>query len=325
MSGGTMAAAVEAARRGWAVFPCRFRSKRPLVPDHAEADCRRAGYCSGRHLGWEQLACADPERIAAGVGVAWGHWPEGANVGIACGPSGLVPIDLDTLKAGRVLAAEWQDAGVTDGLDVLGVLASRAAQPISQTYTVGTPRGGFQLYYRAIEGRQIRNSAEKIGPMIDHRGAGGYVVGAGSVLDQRAYDYEVSLVRGGRYVLLDGREPVPLPGWLADLADPLQPVPEPAGERPAQRPGDIAGPRVTVTHGSAYARLRGIVASTLEAADGQRNHTLHWAACRAGEMVRAGEVDADVATRALLKAARLVGLGADEARRTIRSGLRRGM
>ena len=66
------AAAVEAARRGWAVFPCRPGDKRPAVPD------------------WEHRACSDPERVGR-------YWPSGQhNIGIACGPSRLVVVDLDT-------------------------------------------------------------------------------------------------------------------------------------------------------------------------------------------------------------------------------------
>ena len=65
------AAAVEAAGRGCAVFPCRPGDKRPAVPD------------------WERRACADPELVAR-------YWPSVRhNVGIARGPSGLTVVDLD--------------------------------------------------------------------------------------------------------------------------------------------------------------------------------------------------------------------------------------
>ena len=154
------AAAVEAARRGWAVFPCRPSDKRPAVPD------------------WERRACADPERVGR-------YWPsDHHNIGIACGPSRLVVIDLDTHSP---LPDDWRLPGIHDGRDVLALLAEWAGQPWPVTYTVTTPTGGLHLYYAAPDGPGIRNSAGKIGPLIDVRGGGGYVLAAGSVLDERAY------------------------------------------------------------------------------------------------------------------------------------------
>ena len=88
-------AAVEAAERGWAVFPCRPGDKRPMVGQ------------------WEQRATSDPALVAR-----W--WPERANVGIACGPSALVVVDLDTHGT---LPLGWQEPGIRDGADVLAVLA----------------------------------------------------------------------------------------------------------------------------------------------------------------------------------------------------------
>jgi hypothetical protein len=67
------------------------------------------------------------------------------------------------------------------------------------TYTLDTPSGGCHLYYAASAGR-VRNSAGQLGPLIEIRGDGGYVIGAGSQLDERAYRAR------------DERTPVPLPG-----------------------------------------------------------------------------------------------------------------
>ena len=153
--------AVEAARRGWHVFPCLPGDKRPAVDR------------------WEQRACADPDRVAR-------FWPGPRhNIGVACGPSGLVVIDLDTHGT---LPDEWQaEPGIKDGRDVLAALAEWAGQPWPSTHSVTTPSGGLHLYFAAIEGREIRNSASLIGPMIDVRGAGGYVVGPGSIVGGKPY------------------------------------------------------------------------------------------------------------------------------------------
>lgn len=174
-------AAIAAARQGLAVFPCRPGDKRPAVDR------------------WEERACSDPELVAR-------YWPSDRhNAGIACGPSGLVVIDLDTHGA---LPEDWLLPGIVDGRDVLAQLAEWADQPWPSTRTVTTPSGGWHLYFKVPGGPEIRNSASLIGPLVDVRGCGGYVVGAGSVVDGRAYE------------ILDGQDPLPLPAWLAQLLAP---------------------------------------------------------------------------------------------------------
>ena len=92
---------------------------------------------------------SDPERVGR-------YWPsDHHNVGIACGPSQLVVVDLDTHGApARGLAPL---PGVHDGRDVLAQLAEWAGQPWPVTYTVTTPTGGLHLYFTAPEGTGIRN------------------------------------------------------------------------------------------------------------------------------------------------------------------------
>src|SRR5207253_11353884 len=132
--------------RGSHVFPLRPGDKRPAYPDHpadlctaTDPRCRAAG----RHIGWEARATTDPDRIRK----AWSRLPY--NVGIACGPSGLVVIDLDTPKPNAMQPEAWNVEGVTDGTDVLCVLAERAGAAVEwDTWTVRTGRGGTHLYYR---------------------------------------------------------------------------------------------------------------------------------------------------------------------------------
>jgi Bifunctional DNA primase/polymerase, N-terminal len=283
------AGAVEAARRGWAVFPCRPGDKRPAVPD------------------WEHRACSDPERVGR-------HWPSGRhNIGIACGPSGLVVVDLDTHSP---LPDDWRLPGVHDGRDVLALLAEWAGQPWPVTYTVKTPTGGLHLYYTAPDGPEIRNSAGKIGPLIDVRAGGGYVLAAGSVLDERAYPGNPGcreLIGDGKaYELADDSDPEPLPAWLAALA---------ADTELAARP--CSPGRVRATSGT---RLQGLVSTVRSGREGDRNGPLYWAARRAAEMIAAGEVDRGTAEEALVAAAVEAGLrgGEREARRTFASAMRRG-
>jgi hypothetical protein len=165
---------------------------------------------------------------------------------------------------------------------------------------VSTPSGGQHFYYLAPAGRAIGN--RPLGPLIDVRGGGsghgGYVLGPGSVLGGRAYE-----------ITNDG-DPVPLPGWIADLLDPPRRQLADAPQRAAR-----AGDRVA-------ARLEGLLVAVLDAKRGERNTVLHWAACRAAEMIEAGQLGEDQVFDSLAAAACRVGLDDGEARRTIASALR---
>ena len=72
---GPLWSALAAADAGWHVFPCAPGSKRPALRQN-----------------WQDLATTDQGRIRAW----WARQPY--NVGIACGPSGLVVIDLDVAR-----------------------------------------------------------------------------------------------------------------------------------------------------------------------------------------------------------------------------------
>src|SRR5689334_5716933 len=113
-------AALAAAARGWKVFPLRVGDKRPAIRD------------------WGSRASSDPARIRNSWGGGW-RW----NVGLACGPSNLVVIDLDTPDHGSVRPAEWDRPGIRDGRDVLAALAAEHGQPTPlETLAVQTGSGG---------------------------------------------------------------------------------------------------------------------------------------------------------------------------------------
>ncbi|MDI1466450.1 bifunctional DNA primase/polymerase, partial [Catellatospora sp. KI3] len=114
------------------------------------------------------------------------------NIGLACGPSGLAVVDLDVLKPGRELHDPWAD--YTHGADVLDTLMDQAGAVMARTRTVTTPSGGLHLYYRHPSGPQLRNTAGRLGPLVDSRAHGGYVVAAGSVIDGVPYAVCVDLV-----------------------------------------------------------------------------------------------------------------------------------
>src|ERR1039458_3552312 len=75
------------------------------------------------------------------------HWRPREGYGVAAKPSGLVILDVDIWKPDYELPPEWRsETGISDGADVLAVLAERAGQDWPTTFTVRTPSGGQHLY-----------------------------------------------------------------------------------------------------------------------------------------------------------------------------------
>lgn len=233
------------ADRGWHVFPLLPRRKRPAIRD------------------WESRATTDAARIAR----CWSH--DDYNIGLATGPSGLVVVDLDQPKTGQKLPDRWNTLGDRTGADVFARLARHMDTGVPETWTVTTPSGGRHLYFAAPAGIELRNTTSKLGPLVDTRAHGGYVVAPGSVAEIGAYE------------LYDDTDPADLPAWLVRALSP-QPSPE------ISRPAEIASGRE-----SAYVRaaLRNEAGRVANAPGGQQNHTLYTAALALGRLVAGGAVD----------------------------------
>ena len=180
-----LAAAADCAARGWAVFPLWPGSKRPAI------------------RGWQEHATTEPGILA----VWWGRRPY--NVGVACGPSRLLVVDID----------------------------DPAAEPerLPPTYTVSTPRGQHR-YYSTDLGRAGLNSAGVLGSQVDTRGVGGYVVAPGSIL--RCAD-------GPRFYRACLPAAVaPAPSWLLEA---LESSRREAGPDPRLPAGDRSAPALLAT------------------------------------------------------------------------------
>lgn len=186
----TAGTAVEAARhyreRGWRPFPLDH----PSTPR-----------CSGLHR--PERPCEGGERrgkhpcVAYGTATAseatdktlewwFGNGPR--NIGIACGPSGLLVIDEDEPNA-------------------LSMLAADLGEDLPKTYRVRTARG-WHWYFEAPTDVELGNRSGRLAEYhIDVRGGrgkGGYVVAAGST-HHTGHIYEAEDL----YAL-----PAPLPRWL---------------------------------------------------------------------------------------------------------------
>lgn len=158
--------ALTLAARGWAVFPVG-QNKRPIISD------------------WPNLASTNESKIRA----MFRGYPSCA-VGVACGrASGLFVVDIDNPDAGHAIH-----------------------ERMDPTLVVQTPRGGFHYYYALPENTDdddvLRNTqkAERCLGFhdVDTRGAGGYVVGPGSVTTAGAYE-----------VICDV-DPAPIPDWIVE-------------------------------------------------------------------------------------------------------------
>ncbi|MFE4423531.1 bifunctional DNA primase/polymerase [Streptomyces sp. NPDC056817] len=242
-----LAHALSAAERGLAVIPLS-RTKLPALrsPHRDSPDpvgppgppCH--GEC-GRFGHGVYDASTDPARIRELFAAA----PWATGYGIACGlpPHHLIGVDLDT-KSGTNASAALRE------------LALRYLFTIPATVVVLTPSGGRHLWLSGPPDVVVPNSAGRLAPGIDIRGAGGYLVGPGSRTGHGVY----ATAPGTAHLA-----PAPCPRALLRL---LLPPP-----RTARHPVPPSAGR----HGE------GLVQFVLGAHEGQRNTRLFWAACRAYE------------------------------------------
>jgi hypothetical protein len=257
-TGTPAAAALRYAQAGWPVFPVRAGGKVPLTR-HGVHDATTQ---PGRILAW------------------WDRHPD-AGIGVATGPaSGLLVVDVDAPDGYASLAKLEATHGPLDTLEA------------------NTPSGGCHLYLWQPGGRALGNTAGRLGPGLDTRGRGGYVVAPPSRRPAGAYAWQA-----------DPDPIAPAPDWLADLLDP------PGEPRPAGR----ASRAPAGGDGRLLARFSRILDVVGDAPQGERNTRLHWCACRLRELLADGAppgwaellVDAGVAA----------GLPRREASRTVTSGL----
>lgn len=138
------------AERGWQVFPLRPRSKEPF-----------AG-----------LGVYNATSDAAQIERWWHQWPE-ANVGLHCGGSGLLALDLDQYKEG------YSGSSLLNPDD-------------TETVTNLTGSGGTHLLYTMPDGARYSNATGNLPAGIDVRGHGGYIVVPPSIHPNgNAYRWEI--------------------------------------------------------------------------------------------------------------------------------------
>jgi hypothetical protein len=256
-------AALRYAAVGWRVHPCHPRSKIAVLKD------------------WPNRATTDRSLIKRW----WGRSPD-CNVAVATGPiSDLLVLDVD---ADRALAELERRHGCL---------------PDCPAQWTGSGGGRWQAFFAYPAGRQIGNSAGRLGPKLDTRGGGGYVLVPPSKTVQ-AYRWQPD--RSPWHLL-----PPPPPDWLVDLLDPpvveRQPWTGPSGST-----SDASDPYC-------FTALERELQAVATAPVGRRNHQLNESAFRLLRLAADGRLDASAIAHALTAAALHAGLSEYETRRTIQS------
>jgi bifunctional DNA primase/polymerase-like protein len=247
------------------------------------------------------MRAEEREALRAAMRLDYPSFPCLANKRPAC-PHGF----KDACTATSGLATLWArypgelvgvPTGTASGISVLDVdrgkgggdwwLANRDRLPATRLHR--TRSGGIHAVFKHRTG--LRNSVARIAPGIDVRAEGGYIVW-----------WPLTGLKAHNATLADW------PDWLVP--------PEPPAHEP---PKTDTGRR-----GSTDAKLRGLLRCVEEAKEGERNAVLFWAACRAAEMLRNGELPSQSFGADILRlVAARAGLPDWEARRTIASGFRR--
>lgn len=261
----------------------------PVLPLHnidgrGRCTCGRSCSSPGKHprtANGLKDASAEPSVVAAW----WRRWLN-AYIGLLTGGvARLFVLDIDGSAGENTLARLEDEHGV-----------------LPTTRWVRTGSGGRHAYFRWPVGVDLGNSCRKLGPGLDTRGEGGYVVAPPS-----------GHVSGGAYTWLNRERAAPLPPWLIDLLTPRTPVAPPPVVRLGRTRGDYG-----------RAALAGEEARVRMAPTGVRNHTLNSASFSLGQLVAGGVLELTETAGVLLHAALAAGLGEVEAQRTIESGLTAG-
>jgi hypothetical protein len=195
----TLAIAHTYANNGWRIIPI------PPAKKYPEGIAR-----------WQERATTDHDTITTW----WGTDYPDHGIGIATGAaSGIWVLDIDDYDSYRDL--------------------EQRHEPLPDTLTVITGSGGYHFYYRYPDRTDIRNNAStRLGPGLDVRGDGGFVVAPPSVHPNgNTYQWDA----GQPEHIADA------PAWLIELVSeqPATPTTTPLTNITAgDRPGDIYAAQV---------------------------------------------------------------------------------
>lgn len=300
--------AVSYAGFGWHVFPMRpgtkgFYAKCARCNEgnahyDAEAHAEGSDRCTAHPAGYAK--CHGLYAATTNLDVIRSWWLEDpfSNIGINCGASGIVLVDVD----------------VTDGKqgDVNLAALEEKYGKLPDGPSVRTASGGQHLLFRPPAGVTVRNSASMLAPGIDIKATGGLMVAAPSLV----VDASTKYVKGQYTWTVDLRQELPeLPSWV------LEEIARNKTTTPVSRP-------VSVDHGDPAPDVQERVAQLADAVatapDSRRNNTLFENAVKCFEYALAGQIDADEVEFIFTQAATHgAGLGESEVRATVASARRK--
>lgn len=268
-------AALELTELGAIVFPVVPRQKAPALLKS-----------------WQQITHAHAPSV-----LQWWTRDSRANIALLCGArSGVVVIDIDGAEGAESLAALEAQYGA-----------------LPATVTVLTGRGRH-LYF-AHPGCDVPNSASRIGPKIDVKADGGYVLAPPSLHPSGAVYQWASGRRFGALAL------AAMPDWLLALA-----VKREREQPPSNGNARPASPDEWAQKNKYWlGAVAGEVKNILAAPDGTLNNTLHLAAYKLGGLVGGEGFEPAYARSELLRAAVAKGHPERGACASIESGLTSGM
>ncbi len=225
-----------------------------------------------------------------------GYQRDGYNVGLDCGKSGLVVLDLD------------RHDGKADGVEAYAELKAELGIDDSGALVSKTPGGGYHIIWSDPTGGLIGNSNRNLPDGMDVRANGGYVVIPPSSIDGKPYQWR-----------RNGFEPEPLPPQLVKiLLERPEPKPEPEPKKSRRATGQHA-------RRYALAAMDDEAAALASTAPGGRNERANRSAYALGQFVGAGALDRAEVERVLYNACVDNGLVSDDGKtsveKTIKSGL----
>lgn len=268
---------------GWPVFPCR--AGEDVDPTTGEVLAPKTPYTSNGLKGASLLP-----RI---LDRWWRDWPD-AMVGIPTGEkigAWVLDVDFDP------------DKGIDGYASLDALLLEHGDFP--PTAAARTPRGGTHYYFKHVPG--VRNRGA-LGPGLDVRGEGGYVLAPGSVMrDGRSYHW-----------ITDHQDILPAPDWLLDLVVVKHRSSTPASYTPL---ATATGGNERYVDAAVQAELIDLAAAPM----GNRNNKLNDASFALGQFVGAGAVTEAYARDMLEGIARQWGRDWARCVKTINNGLTAGM
>lgn len=284
-------AAIQYARRGWPVFPCRERAETRVIGGSGGKQRTFNAKAPYTGKGLKDATTHEPTITAW-----WREHPH-ALIGLPTGANGCFVLDFDPRveeetdpDTGEVIARrEWTLEQLKRDLE------EQMGCALPTSVTAITQSGGVHVYFRQPDGDPIRNRGN-LPAHVDVRGLGGYVIAPPSVMPET----------GARYRWLDRGD------WRDDAAFAEAPAAlvailrapkaraAPVDRSPAPAP---SGPASAAVSAGVDDNVREYALSALDAecrairdaGSGRRNAQLNESAFKVATLVAAGAIDAGVA------------------------------